>query len=125
MHRLLAIAALVLSLGISSAEAAKRVALVIGNDSYKTLPDLDAARKDADGIASKLQRLGWDVILKKDLSRRQAYRQIATFESKLRVLRGGSWGSEPRYLRSANRSGLDATERDSSYGFRIARTLSQ
>ena len=84
MHRTLAIAALVLLLGISSAEAAKRVALVIGNDSYKTLPDLDAARKDADGIASKLQRLGWDVILKKDLSRRQAYRQIATFESKLR-----------------------------------------
>ena len=58
MHHLLAIAALVLSLGISSAEAAKRVALVIGNDSYKTLPDLDAARKDAGGIASKLQRLG-------------------------------------------------------------------
>ena len=84
MHRLLAIAALVLSLGISSAEAAKRVALVIGNDSYKSLPDLNNARKDADGIASKLQRLGWDVILKKDLSRRQAYRQIATFESKLR-----------------------------------------
>jgi len=84
MHRLLAIAALVLSFGISSAEAAKRVALVIGNNSYKTLPDLDNARKDADGIASKLRSLGWDVVLKKDLSRRQAYRQIATFESKLR-----------------------------------------
>ena len=84
MHRTLAIAALVLLLGISSAEAAKRVALVIGNDSYKTLPDLDAARKDADGIASKLRSLGWDVVLKKDLSERQAYRQIATFESKLR-----------------------------------------
>ena len=84
MHRLLAIAALVLSFGISSAEAAKRVALVIGNNSYKTLPDLDNARKDADGIASKLRSLGWDVVLKKDLSQRQAYRQIATFESKLR-----------------------------------------
>ena len=58
MHRLFTIAALVLSLGISSAEAAKRVALVIGNNSYKTLPDLDAARKDAGGIASKFQRLG-------------------------------------------------------------------
>ena len=43
MHRLLAIAALVLSLGISSAEAAKRVALVIGNDSYKSLPNLNTA----------------------------------------------------------------------------------
>jgi hypothetical protein len=81
---LLSLALLVLLIGISSADAAKRVALVIGNDSYKTLPDLDNARKDADGIASKLRSLGWDVVLKKDLSRRQAYRQIATFESKLR-----------------------------------------
>ena len=52
MHRLLAIATLVLSLGISSAEAAKRVALVIGNDSYKTLPDLNNARTDARGMAA-------------------------------------------------------------------------
>jgi len=68
---LLSLALLVLLIGISSAEAAKRVALVIGNNSYKTLPDLDNARKDADGIASKLRSLGWDVVLKKDLSRRQ------------------------------------------------------
>ena len=58
MFRLLAIVALVLSLGISSAEAAKRVALVIGNNSYKTLPDLFNARKHADRIALGLLPVG-------------------------------------------------------------------
>ena len=40
-----------------------------------------------------------------------------------RVLRGGSWGSEPRYLRSAYRSGNVTGNRYFSSGFRIARTL--
>ena len=40
-----------------------------------------------------------------------------------RVLRGGSWGNEPRILRSANRNGDDPANRGSSYGFRVARTL--
>ena len=42
-----------------------------------------------------------------------------------RVVRGGSWFSGPRDLRSANRYGVDATRRDDDKGFRIARTLSQ
>ncbi len=40
-----------------------------------------------------------------------------------RVLRGGSWSFVPRVLRSANRFRLDAENRDSSFGFRVARTL--
>ena len=84
MHRLLAIAALVLSLGISSAEAAKRVALVIGNNSYKSLPDLNNARTDARGMAAKLQELGWSVILKQDASRRDISRSLADFEGRLK-----------------------------------------
>ena len=68
MYRLLTIAALVLSLGIPSAEAAKRVALVIGNDSYKSLPNLNNARTDARGMAAKLKELGWSVILRQDAS---------------------------------------------------------
>ena len=82
MHRLLAIAALVLSLGIPSAEAAKRVALVIGNDSYKTLPDLNNARTDARGMAAKLKELGWSVILRQDASRRDIFRSLADFEGR-------------------------------------------
>ena len=84
MHRLLAIAALVLSFGISSAEAAKRVALVIGNNSYKTLPDLNNARTDARGMAAKLKELGWSVILRQDASRRDISRSLADYEGRLK-----------------------------------------
>ncbi len=40
-----------------------------------------------------------------------------------RVLRGGSWYSKPRYLRSALRSRLETGNRHNYIGFRIARTL--
>ena len=40
-----------------------------------------------------------------------------------RVLRGGSWLSLPRILRSANRYRNDAVYRNSYFGFRVARTL--
>ena len=41
----------------------------------------------------------------------------------LRVFRGGSWTSEPRFLRSANRNGLSAGASGYDAGFRVARTL--
>ena len=41
-----------------------------------------------------------------------------------RVLRGGSWGGDPRNLRSANRNGGGTDVRDDGLGFRVARTLS-
>ena len=40
-----------------------------------------------------------------------------------RVLRGGSWDSNPRSLRSANRDRNDPSNRNGSYGFRVARTI--
>ncbi len=40
-----------------------------------------------------------------------------------RVLRGGSWYDEPRYLRSAFRSGSLPAYRGSSIGFRLSKTL--
>jgi formylglycine-generating enzyme required for sulfatase activity len=42
---------------------------------------------------------------------------------KLRVVRGGSWGSYPSILRAALRIGRDAIDRLSFEGFRVARTL--
>mgnify|MGYP003984504237 FL=1 len=57
-----------LALSVSAAEAAKRVALVIGNDTYETLPALNNARADAKGMAEKLRGLGFDVILKLNAS---------------------------------------------------------
>jgi len=41
----------------------------------------------------------------------------------LRVLRGGSWGSLPEYLRSACRFRYQPVNRDIVVGFRVARTL--
>lgn len=40
-----------------------------------------------------------------------------------RVLRGGSWGNNPRNLHSANRIGISTSKRVNSVGFRVARTL--
>jgi formylglycine-generating enzyme required for sulfatase activity len=40
-----------------------------------------------------------------------------------RVLRGGSWLINPRYLRSAHRFGHRPDDRNNDFGFRVARTL--
>ena len=44
-------------------------------------------------------------------------------DNRRRVVRGGSWDNYPQVLRSANRNGDTAGDRDSSLGFRLARTL--
>jgi len=41
---------------------------------------------------------------------------------KRRVLRGGAWGLEPRFLRSADRNYNDANQRNFMNGLRVART---
>ncbi|WP_291201538.1 formylglycine-generating enzyme family protein [Hyphomonas sp.] len=46
-----------------------------------------------------------------------------TGECSARVIRGGSWGDAPQYLRSAIRYRSDPGNRVSSLGFRVARTL--
>jgi formylglycine-generating enzyme required for sulfatase activity len=63
-----------------AADAAKRVALVIGNDTYDTLPALNNAGADARGMADKLRGLGFDVILKLNASSRDMGRALADFE---------------------------------------------
>jgi formylglycine-generating enzyme required for sulfatase activity len=40
-----------------------------------------------------------------------------------RVVRGGSWGNIPQYLRSASREWFSADDRDFHIGFRLGRTL--
>jgi formylglycine-generating enzyme required for sulfatase activity len=40
-----------------------------------------------------------------------------------RVVRGGSWSTDPPTLRSANRDGATADDRNHGLGFRVARTL--
>lgn len=62
---------------------AKRVALVIGNDRYEGLPDLNNAQKDAKDMAAKLKRLGFKVILKTNASRRHFGKALNEFENAL------------------------------------------
>ncbi len=42
-----------------------------------------------------------------------------------RIVRGGSWASVPRFLRSAGRTGSSAGNRNNTIGFRVARDLNQ
>jgi formylglycine-generating enzyme required for sulfatase activity len=46
-----------------------------------------------------------------------------TGDCSLRVVRGGSWNSDPNGLRSANRHGDTSANRDDDNGFRLARTV--
>jgi formylglycine-generating enzyme required for sulfatase activity len=50
-------------------------------------------------------------------------RAVADTPSCSRVLRGGSWYSNPQYLRSAFRLRFSPVDRDNFLGFRVARTL--
>lgn len=80
--------ALVLTTGVlvatvGQASAEKRVALVIGNDDYQSLPDLRNARKDARDIAAKLESLGFETTIKLDASHREFRRALAEFSSRL------------------------------------------
>jgi formylglycine-generating enzyme required for sulfatase activity len=50
-------------------------------------------------------------------------RPLTPSDSSLRVLRGGSWVSYPRFCRSASRSRYPPIDRSYYLGFRLARTL--
>lgn len=61
--------------------AEKRVALVVGNDDYETLPDLKKAVNDARAVSSALSELGFAVIIGENLSRRAMNRKLADLEA--------------------------------------------
>ncbi|MGR9236841.1 caspase family protein (plasmid) [Rhizobium leguminosarum] len=64
---LLIVAAMLLSVGTASAaiteESGRRVALVIGNSVYKTLPSLPNPANDVEEVASTLRAAGFDVTI--------------------------------------------------------------
>lgn len=71
--------ALVLLLaGLADAVAAKRIALVVGNDDYTSLPKLQKAVNDAQAVSRALQDIGFEVISGENLSRRQMNRKFAS-----------------------------------------------
>ena len=44
-------------------------------------------------------------------------------DGQMRVLRGGSWYSEPKFMRATDRFNLAPSRRLNAVGFRVARTI--
>ena len=59
--------------------AEQRVALVIGNGAYRSVPELDNSRNDADDISVQLKRVGFAVIDGRDLDRPGMYAALGRF----------------------------------------------
>ncbi|MFY9261875.1 MAG: SUMF1/EgtB/PvdO family nonheme iron enzyme [Gallionella sp.] len=66
-----------------SAQVGKRVALVIGNDSYEKIKGLENARADARAMAVALEKLGFDVILATDVNHKSMLEAVRRFKMKL------------------------------------------
>lgn len=79
----LLIALLLTSLAPSGALGAKRVALVIGNAAYKHTPVLRNTKNDAADIGAALERLGFKVLLRRDLDKAGMDRAVRDFSQAL------------------------------------------
>jgi hypothetical protein len=73
---------LVLAIGPSSADA-RRVALVIGNDSYQNAQVLSNARSDAKAVAKALEVAGFSVTLKQDLTLKSMKEALRAFKAEV------------------------------------------
>ena len=64
--------------------AEQRVALVIGNGAYRSVPELRNSRNDADDISEQLKRLGFSVIDGRDLDRSTMQAALGRFAQRLK-----------------------------------------
>ncbi|HTE99762.1 MAG TPA: caspase family protein [Bradyrhizobium sp.] len=64
--------------------AEQRVALVIGNGAYRSVPELRNSRNDADDISEQLKRLGFSVIDGRDLDRSAMQATLGRFAQRLK-----------------------------------------
>jgi uncharacterized caspase-like protein len=69
--------------------AEQRVALVIGNGGYWSVPELRNSRNDADDISEQLKRLGFAVIDGRDLDRSAMQAALSRFAQRLRGSEAG------------------------------------
>ncbi|OAD20698.1 peptidase C14, caspase catalytic subunit p20, partial [Candidatus Thiomargarita nelsonii] len=80
---------ILIALLLTTAQASERLALVIGNGNYqKPVPTLDNPVNDANDMAKVLRKLGFEVILKHNLSNRAMTEAIQTFGDRLAQKRG-------------------------------------
>ena len=73
-----------LNLFASYAAASQQVALIIGNSQYLHVEALQNTRHDAEGVAGKLESIGFDVIKVLDASVDQQRNAIAVFRERLK-----------------------------------------
>ncbi|MFA7268122.1 MAG: caspase family protein [Sterolibacterium sp.] len=83
-HYLVA-AVLLLILSATSVVAApeKRVALVIGNDSYQGVSRLEKAANDSRAVGQQLQKVGFEVLSYSNLTRREMNQAVSLFVDKV------------------------------------------
>jgi uncharacterized caspase-like protein len=62
---------------------ARRIALVIGNDSYQNVSPLKNARSDAKAIAAELKTVGFEVTLKQDLTQKSMKSALRDFKAQV------------------------------------------
>ena len=79
MRRCLAAIALLLGALVSEASADGRVALVIGNSTYQNTAILPNPVNDADDMAAALKRVGFTVVLERNLNKRGMELAIGQF----------------------------------------------
>ena len=94
-----------LSVADATETSERRVALVIGNSNYRTVPPLPNPRNDAEDVAAALQADGFEVISRQDLDRRGMGEALGRFARE----------AEPRTSRSST---MPATA--SSFGARTS-----
>jgi len=81
---LILLVATVIGIANANGEPERRVALVIGNDTYPQLHDqLANASADARGVAGLLEKNGFDVTVKTNVKRRELYQLIDAFGAKI------------------------------------------
>jgi uncharacterized caspase-like protein len=72
---------IVIAAAVVPAQAAKRVALVIGNDAYRNVPKLQKAVNDARTMGQTLQKLGFDVMVAENQTRQAFSQTLLAFDN--------------------------------------------
>ena len=75
--------AVIVMMAWAGAADARRVALVIGNDSYQSAAPLQNARSDAKAVARALERAGFAVTLKEDLTLKAMKEALRNFKEQI------------------------------------------
>jgi uncharacterized caspase-like protein len=76
-----ALAALLMLLALPAARAEKRVALVIGNNDYRSVPKLQKAVNDARTVGDALKQLGFTVMVAENQNRQQFSQSLLAFDN--------------------------------------------